>query len=118
MLAIHEAVIAAAETHATTREEENLLKVVQQLNPGEMAVLQMVLAGLQNREIAERLHVSGRTVELRRQKILQSTGAANAVRLAYLISRSSRVWQFVNDSQSQDLADADTVPEMNVPKEL
>lgn len=118
MLAIHEAVIAAAETNSTTREEDDLLRVVKQFNPGEMAVLQMVLAGLQNREIADKLGVSARTVELRRQKILQTTGAANAVRLAYVISRSERVWHYVSDSQSQDLADADTVPEMNVPKEL
>lgn len=118
MLTIHEALTAATEANSAAREEDNLLKVVQQLNPGEIAVLRMVLAGLTNKEIADRLRVSARTVELRRQKILQATGAANAVRLAYVISRSPRIWQFVNETEPEDLSDADTVPEMNVPKEL
>lgn len=115
MLSIHEAMIAAAEAAAQLKREEDLLKVIRDLNSGETAVLRMVLAGQINKEIADKLGVSGRTIELRRQKILQATGATNAVRLAYLISQNPRVWQYLNESQPDDPSDADTVPEMNVP---
>ncbi len=116
VLSIHDALLAATEAASQVQREEELLKVVRGFNPGEMAVLRLVLAGLINKEIADKLRLSGRTIELRRQKVLQATGANNAVRLAYLISQFPRVWQFINDSQPDDPSDADTVPEMNVPE--
>jgi two-component system response regulator FixJ len=115
MLSIHDAIIASAEAASQARQEEDLLKVIREFNAGEAAVLRMVLAGQINKEIADKLGVSARTVELRRQKILHATGATNAVRLAYLISQFPRVWQYLNESQPEDPSDADTVPEMNVP---
>lgn len=118
MLSIHEALIAAADAESQVRRDEELLAVIREFSPGEMAVLRLVLTGLINRDIAERLRISPRTVELRRQKILHATKAANAVRLAYVISRSPRVWQVVNEAPAEDLHDADTVPEMNVPNDL
>jgi FixJ family two-component response regulator len=117
MLSVHEAMLAAAEVYARVKQEDELLKKLQEFSPGETAVLRLVLTGMINKEIADKLGVSGRTVELRRQKILQATGASNAVRLAYLISQFPRVWKYVSDTPPDDMSDADTVPEMNVPRE-
>ncbi len=42
----------------------------------------LVVAGHSSRTIAERLHISYRTVELHRVRIMQKTGASNILKLA------------------------------------
>ena len=56
------------------------------LQPGELAVLELLAIGQQNKSIAQRLDVSLRTVEGRRARILEALGvasAADAVRLSH-----------------------------------
>jgi DNA-binding NarL/FixJ family response regulator len=57
-----------------------------QLTPREVEVLELIAAGLSNREIAERLVLSGATVKTHVNRIFFKTGArdrAQAVRYAY-----------------------------------
>lgn len=55
------------------------------LTPRELAVQELVLKGLTNKEIGERLAISYRTVELHRARIFAKHGVRNAVELARLI---------------------------------
>lgn len=54
------------------------------LNESEQSVLQMVLAGTPNKQIAKRMGVCVRTVEARRSKIYQTTGVTSVAELARL----------------------------------
>lgn len=55
-----------------------------QLTSREHEILLLVIAGQANKEIARRLGISHRTVEIHRSHILQKTGVANMLELAQL----------------------------------
>jgi len=54
------------------------------LTPRELEVLDLALAGHNNKVIGRQLHISFRTVEVHRSRILQKTGAINMLDLARL----------------------------------
>lgn len=57
------------------------------LSPREMEVLQLILEGQLNKQIADRLSISMRTVEVHRARVLQKMGARGTVELAQLMAR-------------------------------
>ncbi|MBD9363697.1 response regulator transcription factor [Methylomonas fluvii] len=52
------------------------------LTSRELEIMGMVVAGLTNKEIARRLGISHRTVEIHRAKVMEKTGATNLLELA------------------------------------
>ena len=52
-----------------------------QLNQQERELLELIAEGLSNKEIADKLFVSVRTIESRRQKLLEKTGCTNTATL-------------------------------------
>ncbi|OIR01242.1 transcriptional regulatory protein TdiR [mine drainage metagenome] len=56
------------------------------LTERESDVMQLAVAGYTNKEIAQRLGISHRTVEIHRSRIMQKTGAPNVLELARLCS--------------------------------
>ncbi|WP_415880251.1 response regulator transcription factor [Methylomonas sp. TEB] len=52
------------------------------LTSRELEIMGMVVAGLTNKEIARRLGISHRTVEIHRAKVMEKTGAPNLLELA------------------------------------
>lgn len=56
------------------------------LTERENEVMQLAVAGYTNKEIAQRLGISYRTVEIHRSRIMQKTGAPNVLELARLCS--------------------------------
>ena len=57
------------------------------LSGREVDVMQLILEGQLNKQIADRLGISVRTVEVHRARVLQKTGARNSVELARLQAR-------------------------------
>jgi len=55
------------------------------LTPREREVLDLVVAGDTNKEIAAQLHIGLRTVEMHRQKVMRKLGARSAVDLMHLL---------------------------------
>ena len=65
---------------------------VHQLTPAEQRVTQLLLEGLENRAIAERLVISHRTVECHISRALRKSGCRNRLELAlWLIKESEAV---------------------------
>ncbi|MGN6546813.1 MAG: response regulator transcription factor [Aureliella sp.] len=60
---------------------------LQQLSPDEREVLDCMVAGLTNKAIAHKLALSSRTLDRRRQNILQTMGVESVVELAALLER-------------------------------
>ncbi len=63
------------------RAEERLA----QLTPGEREVLDLILEGKRNKEIADQLHLSNRSIEDRRAKIMKKMGASTLAELIQLV---------------------------------
>ncbi|MFM2389494.1 MAG: hypothetical protein RLZZ437_1049 [Pseudomonadota bacterium] len=57
------------------------------LSARELAVMDLILAGRLNKQIADQLNIAIRTVEVHRSRVLQKTGARNSVELAQLRAR-------------------------------
>lgn len=83
-----ERVRTALEFNHKEREREEaksaVRKVLATLTERERRVLALAVAGLQNKEIAQRLGISYRTVEVHRSHILLKTGASTLLGLAQL----------------------------------
>lgn len=87
--ALHDAVAKAIERDRQlaekTQKRQAAADAITKLSDNEREVLQMVLDGIPNKQIARRLGVCVRTIESRRSKIYQTTGVnsvAELVRLA------------------------------------
>lgn len=82
------AVLARAKAQAEVESEAAALRAgLASLSPREAEVLAMLVEGWQNKEIADRLAITIRTVEAHRARVLEKTGARNAVDLARRMGR-------------------------------
>ncbi|QSB00269.1 response regulator transcription factor [Methylomonas sp. EFPC1] len=69
-------------THAQANKGQALCNRLSGLTSRELEIMGMVVAGLTNKEIARRLGISHRTVEIHRAKVMEKTGAPNLLELA------------------------------------
>ena len=81
-----EALHKAKERAASDRQRDELRRKRAQLSPRENEVLSMILEGLLNKQIADKLDITVRTIEVHRAHIMEKMDARNAVELARLIS--------------------------------
>ncbi|WP_020485258.1 response regulator transcription factor [Methylomonas sp. MK1] len=69
-------------THAQAIKGQAQCNRLSGLTSRELEIMEMVVAGLTNKEIARRLGISHRTVEIHRAKVMEKTGATNLLELA------------------------------------
>lgn len=81
LLSLHQALHESGELRLRARREQELRARLQALTPGERDVMQLLFEGLTNQGIADRLAVSRRTVEARRQRIVKVAGVPNLIGL-------------------------------------
>ncbi|HEX8962728.1 MAG TPA: response regulator [Rhodocyclaceae bacterium] len=74
------------ELHESHQAQEAQRRRFEELTPRESEVLQLALAGHNNKEIGRALRISFRTVEIHRSRILRKTGASNMLELAKIAS--------------------------------
>jgi FixJ family two-component response regulator len=82
--AVSEAVNRHALAHEKRRAGAAYAELYDSLTPREKEVLQLVVAGQHNREIAEALGISVRTAEVHKARIMDKLGAANGADLVRL----------------------------------
>ena len=79
--------IAKASERAGNRSRRQAIEArLAELSGREREVLDRLLAGFRNKQIADELGITMRTVEVHRARILEKMGARNAVELARLVS--------------------------------
>ena len=74
------------EARALHEHQERLHQTLATLTEREREVMQLVLAGLLNKQIAEALSISMKTVEVHRARVFDKMGVKSAVELAGLIT--------------------------------
>lgn len=88
--AIRDALEAATRSEAYEQRHAELSARVGQLSDRQREVMDLAVQGLSNKEIAQRLRISPRTVESYRAWVMEKTGAANIaelVRIAMLLEK-------------------------------
>ena len=100
-------ILEAARRKQLERQEFQLLaKCVASLTGREKLVLDFVLGGVSNKQAAERLKVSVRTVESRRAKVyrkLEATNVAELIRNMHRLQQLQRLFQVRPESAPADL---------------
>jgi two-component system response regulator DctR len=81
------ALAASARVLAARRERARRLKGLEQLSEREHEVMRRVAEGLPNKQIAEAMHLSVRTIEAHRAHVFEKMDVASAVDLANLLNR-------------------------------
>jgi two-component system response regulator FixJ len=85
------------------RQRDNLEKRYERLTPREREVMTFLVRGDSNRQLAERLGLSSRTVEIHRSKIMRKLEAASLpdlVRMVYASSNARPVEALIDIGQS------------------
>lgn len=76
------AMAAAEQRQAQVHRNSNATSRLAELTERERTVMQLAVEGLSNKQIAARLGISYRTVEIHRAHVMQKTGAASLIALA------------------------------------
>lgn len=86
--AVREAITKDAVARALNRDRAHVAQRIDRLTPRERQVLQMVIAGRLNKEIAAELGTSEKTVKIHRARSLRKMGAGSATAVAELLYRT------------------------------
>jgi FixJ family two-component response regulator len=90
--AVHGALERARELRHVRIERQRIERLVARLTPREREVMALVVAGLSNKLVANRLHASEKTIKLHRARVmekLQADSLASLVRLAQAVGIGS-----------------------------
>ena len=91
--AVHRALARARELRGARAEREGIARRVATLTPREHEVLALVVAGLPNKLVADRLGASEKTIKVHRARVMQKMRAdslAHLVRLAQVVGIGTR----------------------------
>lgn len=89
--AIEEAFVRQRESQQTLRQAEQFSRRLSELTPREREVMDLVIAGCHNREIAELLGISPRTVEVHKARMMTKLDAENIPQLVRISLESGRL---------------------------
>lgn len=81
LASIQSAFLEAYKTRHAAEHHQDALSRIVTLTEREQEIMTLVVQGYSNKEIAQRLHISFRTVEIHRSHILHKTGAHNLLDL-------------------------------------
>lgn len=82
---IQAAIAAERENRENRRRELESSLALESLTERESEIMRLMISGKKNREIAERLRISERTVEIHRARVMAKTGAGSLAELVRMI---------------------------------
>jgi len=80
-----EALALSAEAHTAAHGRAETQRLLAELTERELEVMRLVLQGRANKQIADELDISVRTVEVHRARVFDKMGVRSAVELANLL---------------------------------
>lgn len=90
LAAIAESATRQTEVNSERNRQENFRKLLAELTPREREVMQLVVAGRHNREIADVLGISIRTVEVHKTRMMAKLGVDNLASLVRMSLEDDR----------------------------
>ncbi len=87
---IHRAMAHDAETRRRVAELRNIQEKLATLNAGEREVIDLLVKGYSNKEMAAKLSVTRRAIEARRAKLMRKLGADSLAALIQLVIRAEQ----------------------------
>ena len=84
---VEQALAAALAANVTDQEATRLKAALASLSPREREVLDQLILGHYNKNIADHLGISSRTVEFHRANVFEKMGVASAIELAHKLGR-------------------------------
>lgn len=88
---VAQAMAAAAVQHGDDVESQRLRQALASLSPREREVLDELIRGHYNKNIADHLGITPRTVEFHRANIFEKMGVSSAIELAHKLGRLQRL---------------------------
>ncbi|MFM2118943.1 MAG: hypothetical protein RL722_411 [Pseudomonadota bacterium] len=82
---VEQALASSAQVLEKTREQGRVLSLLAELTEREREVMRLVIAGRANKQIADELDISVRTVEVHRARVFDKMAVKSAVELANLL---------------------------------
>ena len=86
---IQKALIRSAEQRRRTAERNEARRLLDLLTPREFEVMELVVTGMLNKQVAGELGTAEKTVKVHRHRVMQKLGATSVAELVQLVQRAS-----------------------------
>ena len=86
---IERALTQSAEQRRRSAEKHQIRQLLDLLTPREFEVMQLVIAGMLNKQIAGELGTAEKTVKVHRGRVMEKLGVASVAELVQLVQRAS-----------------------------
>jgi FixJ family two-component response regulator len=83
--------IRSAEQRRRSAEKNEARRLLDLLTPREFEVMQLVITGMLNKQIAGELRTAEKTVKVHRGRVMQKLGVASVAELVWLVERAGIV---------------------------
>ena len=88
---VQNALIRSAEQRRRSAEKNEARRLLDLLTPREFEVMQLVITGMLNKQIAGELGTAEKTVKVHRGRVMQKLGVASVAELVWLVERAGIV---------------------------
>jgi len=85
---VERALIRSGEQRRRSAEKNNARRLLDLLTPREFEVMQLVITGMLNKQIAGELGTADKTVKVHRGRMMQKLGVASVAELVHLVQRA------------------------------
>ena len=85
---VQNALIRSAEQRRRSAEQNEARRLLDLLTPREFEVMQLVITGMLNKQIAGELGTAEKTVKVHRHKVMQKLGVTSVAALVRLVARA------------------------------
>ena len=85
---VERALIRSAEQRRRSAEKNNARRLLDLLTPREFEVMQLVITGMLNKQIAGELGTADKTVKVHRGRMMQKLGVTSVAELVHLVQRA------------------------------
>src|SRR5207244_12548963 len=96
---VQNALIRSAEQRRRSAEKNEARRLLDLLTPREFEVMQLVITGMLNKQIAAKLGTAEKTVKVHRGRVMQKLGVTSVAKLVRLVEQACLAWVGVSKTK-------------------